>query len=153
VVPQSWRNPELWTPSADGELGKAFDMTPNWTSDATVRRLGLRHELPNLLVATVERRRASRWRKPEQLEIAIADVSTTGVGFYGPDSPVLVVREPVIIRIDGTETEVRVRRADEGVDGEVIRYGAEFVEGFPALVALVEEKYSLSSRPDVPPRD
>jgi hypothetical protein len=128
-------------------------MTPNWTSDSTVRRLGLRHELPTLVVASLERRRTSRWRKPERFEVAIADVSASGVGFYGPDSPVLVVREPVTIHLDGSATEVRVRRADPGPEGEVVRYGAEFIEGFPALAALVDQRFGLNTDPEVPPRD
>jgi hypothetical protein len=105
------------------------------------------------MVGAAERRRTSRWRKPEQLRVAIADVSTSGVGFYGPQDPVLMVSEAVALLVEGTVTEVRVRWVDPGLDGEFVRYGAEFMEGFPALVPLLEEKFSLNEKPQVPPRD
>jgi hypothetical protein len=128
-------------------------MTAHWRNDTSIRRLGVRRTLPEKLLGHAVRRRASFTLRGERVQIAIDDISASGVGFYGPPSPLLVEKEPLLLKVGHTETNVRIRWVDRSPTRQAVRYGAEFTDPAPALVPLVEEMYGFDSGPDQPMRD
>ena len=128
-------------------------MTAHWRNDTSIRRLGTRYTLPDKLLGHAVRRRAAFTLRGERIQIAIDDISASGVGFYGPPSPLLMEKEPILIKVAHTETQARIRWVARNPKRQAVRYGAEFLDPTPTLVPLVEEMYGLSSGPEVPMRD
>ena len=105
------------------------------------RRIGSRTRLEGLVVDWVrEAHDGSHGRRaPVEVPGRVADVSVTGAAIFGPADGGLTPHTKVLIRYEGTDSWVIVRRSEPTDDPAVHLYGVELVEVAPELKRRIYE--------------
>ena len=96
------------------------------------RRLGARidvHAVDATLVVYLRPARgvfrAARTRVAE-IMVRVVDLSLSGARIEGPGRPIIAPGSIVLLRVNGTESQVRVARVEPHRDGRACSYGLEF---------------------------
>jgi hypothetical protein len=120
------------------------------TSGTVDRRIGRRARIGGLDITWVVPRR-SAWtlrRSPIEAVGRVEDVSLTGAAITAPADAPLLIGETVIIRFQGFDNSVVVRRAQATDDPAVVRVGVELVVVHPELKHRITQAVVESSRRD-----